>query len=117
MNRADLHQLPAVHDADVVLTMVQWSGLTRVLRELVSNVMAHAAASSVDIHFSLANDQLVLAVMDNGTGGAPQQWSPGLGLGGVRKRVRQLGGDVTWQQRSPQGIVCRVTIDRLSAGS
>ena len=110
-------QWTAVHDADVVLTMVQWSGLTRVLRELVSNVMAHAAASSVDIHFSLANDQLVLAVMDNGTGGAPQQWSPGLGLGGVRKRVRQLGGDVTWQQRSPQGIVCRVTIDRLSAGS
>lgn len=105
----------AQHDADVVLSMVQWSGLTRVLRELVSNVMAHAQASRVDIEVRLTNDQLVLTVMDDGTGREPQGWSPGLGVGGVRKRVRQLGGEVSWQPRTPQGIVCRVTIERLSA--
>ena len=105
----------AEHDTDVVLTMVQWSGLTRVLRELVSNVMAHASASRVDIQIRLAKDRLDLTVQDNGTGRAPQQWSPGLGVGGVRKRVRQLGGEVTWEERTPQGIACNVTIDRLSA--
>ena len=105
----------AEHDTDVVLSMVQWSGLTRVLRELVSNVMAHAEAGSVEIQIRLANDQLALTVVDDGCGQNPLQWSPGLGVGGVRKRVRQLGGEVTWQQRKPQGIVCRVTVDRLSA--
>jgi signal transduction histidine kinase len=107
----------AVHDTDIVLTMVQWSGLTRVLRELVSNVMAHAQASCVEIQVRLANDQLVLTVLDNGTGRAPQHWSPGLGVGGVRKRVRQLGGEVSWQQQTPSGILCRVIVERLSASA
>lgn len=105
----------ARYDTDIVLTMVQWSALTRVLRELVSNVMAHAAATRVDIQVCLAADRLQLTVMDDGTGQTPQQWSPGLGVGGVRKRVRQLGGEVTWQQRTPRGIACQVTIERLSA--
>ncbi|MDO9313263.1 MAG: histidine kinase [Burkholderiaceae bacterium] len=105
----------AEHDTDIVLTMVQWSGLTRVLRELVSNVMTHAQARHVEIEVLLVNDQLLLTVADDGTGLAPQQWSPGLGVGGVRKRVRQLRGEVLWQERVPHGITCRVRVDRLSA--
>jgi hypothetical protein len=31
-------------------------------------------------------------------------------LGGVRKRVRQLGGDVEWRENGSQGIACRVVI-------
>lgn len=105
----------ATQDNDAVLSMVQWSGLTRVLRELVSNVMAHARARHVDIGISLTGERLVLSVNDDGVGQSPQQWSPGLGLGGVRKRVRQLGGEVIWEARVPQGICCRVTVERLSA--
>lgn len=105
----------ATQDVDVVLTMVQWSGLTRVLRELVSNVMAHAQARHVEIEIHLAGDRLVLSVADDGIGQTPTLWAPGLGLGGVRKRVRQLGGEVSWQQREPQGVECRVTVERLSA--
>jgi signal transduction histidine kinase len=33
----------------VALTVVQWSGLTRILRELVSNAIYHAQASRVDV--------------------------------------------------------------------
>ncbi|MFM9917215.1 MAG: sensor histidine kinase [Rhizobacter sp.] len=105
----------ATHDTDIVLTMVQWSGLTRVLRELISNAMTHAEAHHVEIDVVLLNDRFVLTVADDGTGRAPQQWSPGLGVGGVRKRVRQLGGEVLWIERAPRGITCRVTVDRLSA--
>lgn len=104
----------ATQDADVVLSMVQWSALTRVLRELVTNVMAHAQARGIEIDVSLINDRLVVTVTDDGIGQAPEQWAPGLGLGGVRKRVRQLGGEVTWQERLPQGVCCCVTVERLS---
>ena len=105
----------AAQDADVVLTVVQWSGLTRVLRELVTNVIAHAQARRIEIDVSLASDRLVITVTDDGIGQAPEQWAPGLGVGGVRKRVRQLGGEVSWQERLPQGICCRVSVERLAA--
>ena len=41
---------------------------------------------------------------------APQGWSHGLGLGGVRKRVKQLGGQVAWRERSPRGIECELEV-------
>jgi signal transduction histidine kinase len=118
--KADLTQrLTAAHvalgwscefDNDMLLTVVQWSGLTRVLRELVSNAIAHAHAGRVDIDFSLAGDRLTLIVTDDGNGRNPRAWSHGLGLGGVRKRVKQLGGEVEWREVEPAGISCRVTI-------
>lgn len=104
-----------VFDDDVLLTVVQWSALTRVLRELVSNAIAHAQAHRVDIGFSLENDRLDLSVLDDGIGSNPRAWSHGLGLGGVRKRVKQLGGEVEWRELSPRGIGCRVMIREFSA--
>jgi len=56
----------------------------------------------------IVEGSLRLTVADNGIGVAPQTWSHGLGLGGVRKRVKQLGGRVQWQENSPRGIVCEV---------
>jgi signal transduction histidine kinase len=123
--KADLTQrLTAAHvelgwsftfDDDIVLNVVQWSALTRVLRELVSNIIAHAQARRVDIDFSLEGDRLDLSVVDDGIGRNPRAWSHGLGLGGVRKRVKQLGGEVDWRELTPRGIGCRVIIRELSA--
>jgi signal transduction histidine kinase len=98
------------YDRDFELSVVQWSALTRVLRELVSNTIAHAKATHVAIDASLEHDVLTLNVIDDGCGRNPQGWSHGLGLGGVRKRVRQLGGDVEWRENGSQGIACRVVI-------
>jgi len=97
-------------DSDVQLSVVQWSALTRILRELVSNAIAHAAASHVDVTLQLDGECLELAVRDDGCGCAPGGWSHGLGLGGVRKRVRQLGGDIEWIEAEPRGIECRVRV-------
>jgi signal transduction histidine kinase len=105
------------YDRDFELSVVQWSALTRVLRELVSNAIAHAQATRVDIDASLERGTLTLSVTDNGNGKNPEAWSHGLGLGGIRKRVKQLGGTVQWRENGPQGIACRVTIDGLGKGS
>ena len=125
--KADLTQrLTAAHvqldwtfesDDDVLLTVVQWSALTRVLRELVSNAIAHARATQVEVSLVLRKDRLDLQVLDDGEGRNPRAWSHGLGLGGVRKRVKQLGGEVEWRELSPRGIGCRVTIREFSARS
>ncbi|HSN33819.1 MAG TPA: ATP-binding protein, partial [Ideonella sp.] len=122
--KADLTQrLAAAHidlqwslsyDEDLLLTVVQWSALTRVLRELVSNAIAHAQATRVTVDFALHDDQLDLTVSDDGIGRTPRQWAHGLGLGGVRKRVKQLGGEVEWIELQPHGIACKVCIRGLS---
>jgi signal transduction histidine kinase len=100
-------------DRDVALSVVQWSGLTRILRELVSNAIYHAQASRVDVSLQLEDGTLTLSVADDGKGGDPQAWSHGLGLGGVRKRVRALGGSVTWKDNGGKGIHCEVTVPGL----
>lgn len=102
-------------DQDVELTVVQWSALTRILRELVNNTISHARASRVQIDLSLKDDVLRLSVTDNGLGRAPETWSHGLGLGGVRKRTKQLGGTVAWRELEPKGIGCEVVVEAFSA--
>jgi signal transduction histidine kinase len=98
---------------DAELGVVQWSALTRVLRELVSNAIYHARATRVEIDASLSAGVLRLSVADDGEGRNPQAWSHGLGLGGVRKRVKQLGGDVVWRENGARGIVCEVRVPDL----
>lgn len=101
-------------DRDADLSVVQWSALTRVLRELVSNAIAHAHATQVSIRLELKDDRLELSVRDDGRGRNPQAWAHGLGLGGVRKRIKQLGGEVEWLEAPPSGIECRVRFPHWS---
>jgi len=103
-------------DMEIQLNVVQWSGLTRILRELVSNIIAHAHATHASIHAELVDGQLKLTVTDNGVGGTPKDWSTGLGLGGIRKRVRMLGGTIAWQQNTPTGVRCDVSVSLMSQG-
>jgi hypothetical protein len=36
-------------------------------------------------------------------------------MGGVRKRVKILGGEVVWKENTPQGIVCRVRVPQFAS--
>jgi signal transduction histidine kinase len=101
-------------DRDAELSVVQWSALTRVLRELVSNAIAHAQATQLSVSLRLSDDRLQLVVRDDGRGRNPQAWAHGLGLGGVRKRVKQLGGEVEWREAQPAGIECTVVFPHWS---
>ncbi|MBK7062353.1 MAG: hypothetical protein IPH51_18480 [Rubrivivax sp.] len=47
-----------------------------------------------EVDLLLEQGGLLLQVADDGQGGDPKAWRHGLGLGGVRKRVRALGGSV-----------------------
>jgi signal transduction histidine kinase len=103
------------YEKDMRLSVVQWSALTRVLRELVSNALYHGHATRIDVDFRLEGPRLTLRVSDDGRGRDPQAWAHGLGLGGVRKRVKLLGGEVQWRDNSPRGIVCEVQVPEFTA--
>jgi signal transduction histidine kinase len=100
-------------DEALVLSVGQWSALTRVLRELVTNALFHGRATRVDVALVLRGETLGITVADDGIGRQPEAWAHGLGLGGVRKRVKQLGGRVAWLENGERGIVCQVQIDRF----
>ncbi|MDE2371324.1 MAG: histidine kinase [Burkholderiales bacterium] len=123
--KADLTQRLSAADArldwssslerDPPLTVVQWSALTRVLRELVSNALYHGHAQHVGVTLQLRDGELRLQVADDGDGADPGSWSHGLGLGGVRKRVKLLGGEVEWRDNDPRGIVCTMRVSAFCA--
>ena len=98
-------------DEDLRLSVVQWSALTRVLRELVSNALYHGHATRIDVTMQLQGPRLTLTVADDGIGRDPHAWEHGLGLGGVRKRTKLLGGTVRWFENSDRGIVCEVRVE------
>jgi signal transduction histidine kinase len=100
-------------DRDVNLSVVQWSALTRMLRELINNVIAHAGAGRVDVSARFERGRFTLKVSDDGGGRKPEAWAHGLGLGGIRKRVKLLGGEVRWRENSPRGITCEIRVAEL----
>lgn len=100
-------------DRDANLTVVQWSALTRMLRELINNVIMHAQATRVDVTGQFEQGRFLLRVSDDGVGREPEAWSHGLGLGGIRKRVKLLGGEVQWHENRPSGVVCEIRVPEL----
>ena len=99
-----------VIDHDLRLSVVQWSALTRILRELVSNALYHGHAARIEVALELLGTRLRLRVTDDGEGRSPEAWSHGLGLGGVRKRVKALAGRVSWSEVAGGGITCQVEV-------
>ena len=74
--------------------------LFRVLQESLTNVHRHAGASIASVRLWLDTDHLHLAVADNGSGISKERLthlsftagSTGVGVAGMRARVRELGG-------------------------
>ncbi|MGD1081324.1 MAG: ATP-binding protein, partial [Candidatus Sulfotelmatobacter sp.] len=74
--------------------------LFRVLQESLTNVHRHAGASIASVRLWLDTDHLNLEVADNGSGISKERLthlsrtggSAGVGIAGMRARVRELGG-------------------------
>jgi signal transduction histidine kinase len=74
--------------------------LFRVLQESLTNVHRYSGASAAGVRLRLENDQVKLEVSDNGSG-IPEErlqqvdrsgGGAGVGIAGMRERVRELGG-------------------------
>ena len=70
-----------------------------VASEALANAAKHAAATSIDVVVRHAHGELIVAVTDDGVGGA--EMAAGHGLDGLEQRVRGFGG--TLELSSPAG--------------
>ncbi len=91
--------------------------LFRVVQEAISNVHRHAQSPSITIRLTLDTAAITLEVEDAGlgipeafdSGDVPDPIMRGVGLGGMRERLRQLGGQLTILS-SPNGTCVRATV-------
>jgi signal transduction histidine kinase len=76
--------------------------LFRVLQESLTNVHRHSGASAATVRLSQENSRFQLEVTDNGKGISPEDLrrfetsgnNAGVGIAGMRERVRELGGEI-----------------------
>ncbi len=91
--------------------------LHRITREALSNVMRHASARNVLIELVGTDECIELSVVDDGKGFDTVAWEqtpPGrsIGLHGMRKRVRMLGGSLAVSSRPGGPTVVTASIAR-----
>ena len=85
------------------LTSEAQCSLLRLVQEALTNVFRHANATKVEISIETRGNSLRLRVIDDGCGlpagqkSGPKAISLGVGIQGMRSRVRQLGGTLQIQ--------------------
>jgi signal transduction histidine kinase len=92
-------------------------GLFRVLQESLTNIHRHSNSSKADVALELSQDYAILTVRDYGKGIAPELLdtfratgtNSGVGLAGMRERIRDLGGHLIIQPCTP-GTLISVTL-------
>jgi signal transduction histidine kinase len=81
------------------------------LREILSNVVRHSQATSVDITVDTNDDLIEVVVRDNGVGFLPNVGS-GRGVRNLSSRARELGGNCTIKSKIGSGTTVRWTAMR-----
>ncbi|AXA90886.1 sensor histidine kinase [Massilia sp. YMA4] len=84
--------------------------LFRLLQEALSNVLRHAAASTVHVTLRREREQLLLAVRDDGVGLAPGCEARGTGLSGMMDRAAAAGGKLTLESRPGGGTTVSIVL-------
>jgi PAS domain S-box-containing protein len=99
-------------------------GLFRVLQESLTNVHRHSNCSAAQVHLQIHGEHIVLTVRDNGTGMSAERLQQiretgagvGIGLAGMRERLRDLGGELQFQSDA-SGTVVMATLPIAGGGT
>lgn len=67
----------------------------RITQEALTNIVKHSGADHADIRLTWEDDNLMIDITDNGTGGARSLPSGGNGLISIRERAAACGGEAT----------------------
>ena len=86
------------------------TAIFRIIQEALTNVFRHARASKAWVTLNQKQGHVVVKVSDNGTGLGPEvadlrPGSVGIGLGGMRQRVKEFGGTLQLSNAGPGTLV------------
>jgi signal transduction histidine kinase len=91
----------------------------RIFQETLTNIIRHANATQVEVVLTQANKELILMVSDNGRGISDKDVADArsIGITGMRERVAQVGGEVSFLGVPSKGttVTMRVPIPEAVA--
>ena len=91
--------------------------LFRIVQEGLNNVVKHSGAREALVILAGTGKTITVSIADTGQGFEPSSVAGGAGLGlaGMRERLRTLGGDLTIKSQAGQGttISARVPLAQL----
>jgi signal transduction histidine kinase len=91
--------------------------LFRVTQEAVTNAVKHGQAKAIQVSLARSADALELCITDDGKGFSTAEGvSRGLGIPGMRERLRQIGGGVTVASGGDHGTIVTALIPHLAQG-
>ncbi len=96
------------HGLDTRLENTMELMLFRIIQELMTNVIKHAAASEMNVHITNHGDTLNILVEDNGKGmalGENRVDNTGMGLKSIDKRIDNLHGTMDIESELGKGTV------------
>jgi len=80
----------------------------RFIQESLTNAYRHGEPSRVDVAVWRDGDSILARISDNGQG--VLKMNEGFGLTGLRERVQELGGDLSWQSEFGKGFDIAIEI-------
>jgi two-component system sensor histidine kinase UhpB len=83
----------------------------RIFRELISNCLQHAGTQQIDVDIRKQPSALQISVRDYGSANLSDGSFnvSGNGIPGIKRRVTELGGEISWQSANP-GCTVEATI-------
>jgi signal transduction histidine kinase len=96
----DLERLPDQHRTCVY----------RVVQEALTNCARHSNATEINVTVIGGHDRLDVAVSDNGVGMGATSGQAGLGLIGIKERIKEMNGTVSIQTKPGGGTVLSMTL-------
>ena len=94
----------------------------RIIQEALSNVFRHSGAQKCWVTVNLDDGQIMVTVRDNGKGitdhiAELQPGSIGMGIGGMRQRVKEFSGELRVENANPGTLVEVVIPARIFSSS
>jgi signal transduction histidine kinase len=107
-------QIPVKYESNWAhrLDVSEETHLFRVTQEALTNIARHAEATEASVSLNVKGAKIRLEIADNGHGlrTSPRENGPSLGLVGMRARARQLGGELSMNNRKEGGLLIQVEV-------
>lgn len=92
------------------LTYLSKTNISRMLDEILQNIIKHSKATEVSIEFTVDRGLFAISVRDNGKGFRVNSLHKGIGLKNLKNRVKKLNGDMTISSKIGYGTSIRIII-------
>lgn len=91
------------------------TAIFRVIQEALTNAYRHAGTQDVKIDMEQGPDRVLVRVRDFGKGVGPSAYTTGVGISGMKERVKQLNGELRVSRAEP-GTLVEATLPLFDVG-